>query len=63
MWFFQSASKKLEDAYIKGFQSGYEKAWDTILPLISEGLKKSHGTIERHAIDQTLERLGRANGI
>ena len=40
-----------------GFQSGYEKAWETLLPLLQEGLLKSKEAIRREAIDKTLADL------
>ena len=49
-------SKKSE-TFQDGFASGYRAAWDTMLPLMQEGVVKSRQAIHDTAVEETLARL------
>ena len=41
------------------FTSGFDKAWEMMLPLMTQGLHRMESTIRDQAIDETLKRLNR----
>ena len=49
------------NVWAEAFTAGFSKAWDMMLPIMSEGLEKTKKTIEDKAISQTLERLSNGN--
>ena len=51
-----SPSKKSE-TFQDGFAAGYRAAWDTMLPLMQEGVLKSRQAIHDAAVEATLIRL------
>lgn len=44
--------------YMEGFTAGYQKAFDTMLPILKEGLSRSSKAVADEATDATLRRLG-----
>ena len=56
MWF--SASKKAkEDIWLQGFQAGFDKAWDMMMPMFFSGFEKVKKEIADSAKRETLEGL------
>ena len=51
-----SPSKKSE-TFQDGFAAGYRAAWDTMLPLMQEGVLKSRQALHDAAVEETLARL------
>lgn len=47
-----------DSVWVAAFTAGVTKSWDTILPLLQDRLRKTQETLEQHAIDATLDRLG-----
>ena len=43
--------------WVEAFSRGYEKAWDTVWPVMSQGVLKLEAIIEQRAIEATLARL------
>lgn len=52
-----SLSKSSSDEWVAGFGAGYRAAWDTMFPLMREGVEKSKDAIRTAAIDETIARL------
>ena len=50
-------SKKSSGRFEDGFAVGYRAAWDTMLPLMQEGVVKSKQAIHDVAVEETLTRL------
>jgi G:T/U-mismatch repair DNA glycosylase len=51
------AKAKPDSVWVEAFSRGYEKAWDTLAPLMMSGVEKSKEMIRRVAIDETLANL------
>ena len=51
-----SPSKKSE-GFVEGVAVGYRMAWDTMFPLMQEGVVKSRQAIHDAAVEETLARL------
>ena len=51
-----SPSKKSE-GFVEGVAVGYRMAWDTMFPLMQEGVVKSRQAIHDAAVEETLTRL------
>ena len=64
-WFSQSKNKSLEKvkalqndvAWLDGFSLGFSKAWDMMVPLMTDGVTKMKDSIKSSAIDDCLENL------
>ncbi len=46
-----------EEVYIHGFKEGFNKAWDMMLPVMSDGMEKLKKSIKDRAISETLDNL------
>lgn len=63
--FSKSKNKKLEKikvlrddvAWLEGFNLGFSKAWEMMMPLMRDGVLKMKDAIRDQAIDETLEGL------
>lgn len=49
---------KYSQIYVEGFSAGYQRAYDTLLPLLKDGLTRSAKILHDEAVDATLRRLG-----
>lgn len=51
--------KQLRDdvAWLEGFNLGFSKSWDMMIPLMQEGVLKMKDAIRNQAIDETLDGL------
>lgn len=45
-----------KDAYMDGFKTGFNKAWEMMMPIMMDGVGKSKKFIEDAAIQETLRR-------
>ena len=63
--FSKSKNKKLENfkqlrddvAWLDGFNLGFSKAWDMMIPVMTDGVSKMKDLIRNKAIDETLDGL------
>ena len=46
-----------DSVWVEAFSRGYEKAWESMWPLMSDGVNKSRDALRQQAIDETLENL------
>lgn len=46
--------------YMEGLNAGYKMAFETLLPLLKDGLTRSAKALHDEAVDATLKRLGLA---
>lgn len=56
-----SHSPKNEAVWIDGFSAGYQAAFSTLAPILSEGNKKLYQAIREQAIEETLARFRDGN--
>ena len=54
---FSSQSKNRQDDWMRGFEAGYLKAWDTMIPTMLTGIEKTKKQIADHATDQAVKQL------
>ena len=61
MSFFKKESPPLDKytfIYMEGVTAGYKMAFETLLPLLKDGLSRSAKAVADEATDATLRRLG-----
>ena len=46
-----------KNSFLKGFQEGYLKAWDVMIPLLSDTMIMSHKTIRSSASEEMRKRM------
>ena len=54
-WPFKSEAR--EQLWLEAFSQGFSKAWEMMLPLMTEGVAKAQEALRTQAIDETLARL------
>jgi hypothetical protein len=53
---FLEAKSSPSNAYITGFNNGFSKAWDMMMPLMTDGITRAKKLIEDNAIQETIRR-------
>lgn len=57
MMFFGQKKDELQEAWLAGFKTGMEKAWDLMLPLSLENVEKLKQKIREEATIEAISRL------
>ena len=46
------------NSYVRGFKSGFDKAWDVMTPMLSETISKAKESIRASAVEETRKLMG-----